>query len=136
MIKSAVRRLILNNATAATLLGSERIYPSRLPSKYVLPAIVITTISSLPQTTHTGNSGRVEISNLQLSLITRTESQLDSLERAVRTALDLRKETVALGSNTVSVLASFLEDVQDLQGYEYEKEDEIVKILDFSFIWR
>ena len=136
MIKSAVRKLVLNNATAASLLGSERVHPSRLPSKYVLPAVVITTITSMPQTTHSGNSGRVEITTLQLSLITKTESQLDSLEGAIRTALDLRNETVTLGSNTVSILASFLEDVQDLQGYEYEKEDELVKILDFSFIWR
>lgn len=136
MIKSAVRKLILNNATASSLLDAERVFPSRLPNKYSLPSVVLTMISSEPQTMHGGNEGRIEISMVQLTLLTNSESQMGSLKEAVVTALDLKNSTVTLGSDSVEVLASFLEDTQDLQGYEYEKESEIVTTMDFSFIWR
>ena len=85
---------------------------------------------------HGGNEGRIEISMVQLTLLTNSESQMGSLKEAVVTALDLKNSTVTLGSDSVEVLASFLEDTQDLQGYEYEKESEIVTTMDFSFIWR
>ena len=136
MIKSAVRKLILENVTAASLLGSVRVFPSRLPSKYVLPSVVLTTISTMPQTAHSGNSGRVTITDIQVTILAESEEKMISLEREIIDALDLQNTDVVLGATTVSILASFLEDAQDLQGYEYEKENEIVRTIDFSFIWR
>jgi hypothetical protein len=136
MIKSAVRKLILANASASTLLGSSRVYPSRLPPKYLLPSIVISLVSSRPNTMHSGNGGRLFETTLQLSVIASSESQGQALQDLLITALDLKNTTVTLGSKSVQILASFLDDLQDLDDAEFEKEEEIVKTLDFSFIWR
>lgn len=136
MIKSAIRSLILANASASTLLGASRVYPSRLPPKYLLPSITLSLVSSVPHTMHNGNAGRLTETTLQVTLIASSEAQAQTLQDLVITVLDLRNVTVTLGSDSVQILASFLDDVQDLDDAEFEKEEEIVKTLDFSFIWR
>jgi len=138
VIKYAVRQAIVNNGTLAALVGT-RVYPSQLPNPYTLPSIVLHTIYDVAITPHSGKSGEVRETGVQCNVLAHSDlTGMQIIEGLINLFHAIAPLTVVLpsGAGTIYILSGFLEDSQDSKDNDFEREKEVLKIVDFKFLWR
>lgn len=131
-------KAIVDNGTLAGLLGA-RVYPSQLPNPYILPSVVVHTIYDAALTPHSGKAGEVRETGIQCNVLAHSDLVgMQIIEGLINIFHSIAPLTVVLPSagGTVYILSGFLEDSQDSKDNDFEREKEVLKIVDFKFLWR
>jgi len=95
-ITGAIRQLIVDNATAAAIVG-QRVYPVILPQSAIYPAVKMHIVSSGGNNTKSGVSSEDTIM-LQVSSFAFTYNDAQRSDDAIRAAIDYYRGTVLVGA--------------------------------------
>lgn len=95
---------LLSGAAAVTAITSTRIYPVELPEGVALPAIVMDLISNVREGAIDAAASRhVTRARVQVSLLTSSYTQQESLRNAVVAAMQFQRGAIG-GESVISVL--------------------------------
>tara|TARA_R110000868_G_scaffold23387_1_gene94409 strand:- start:9600 stop:9989 length:390 start_codon:yes stop_codon:yes gene_type:complete len=81
---------LLSTNTGVTNLVSTKIYPIEAPQTIAFPYIVFQAISNMPTNTKSGAS-TMDKTRIQVTIVAKKQSEIDSIGAAVRSALDFIK---------------------------------------------
>lgn len=124
MIESAIRHILVNDATVKTL--TTRIFPVTIPQDPIYPLILYTKISGMRDHILQGPSGFAH-PRFQIDAFAETYTAAKSLANAIRKALDGYRGTV-LDTRIGSCLIDSERDI-------YESEIKIYRVSQDYLIW-
>lgn len=117
-----IKAIAIQSATVNSLCAG-RIYPSKIPQKAALPAVVTTLVSSLTNDTKTGAGDR-DTSRVQVDAFAEKLEDADNLADAIRGRLEYFFGDVAVGDTTYTVTSCrFL-----TQNHIWEDEKELNRV--------
>ena len=86
---SIFTKLSTDGSATSALLGVStdcRVYPGQAPDKMAMPFVVMTMVSSNPETTHDASSD-FDLSDIQFSIVAGTYSEAWAIRKAIRSDL-------------------------------------------------
>ncbi len=90
MSASTIIYSLLSTNTGVTNLVGTKIYPIEAPQTIAFPYIVFQAISNMPTNTKSGVSS-MDKTRIQVTIVAKKQSEIDSIGAAVRSALDFIK---------------------------------------------
>ena len=90
MSASTIIYSLLSTNTGVTNLVGNKIYPIEAPQTIAFPYIVFQAISNMPTNTKSGVSS-MDKTRIQVTIVAKKQSEIDSIGAAVRSALDFIK---------------------------------------------
>lgn len=124
----AIIRALLNVPAVTSLVPYARIADTQLPTGTAMPAIVLSTISALPEPSLNYNAAPRARARVQINPLALNPAGVRAVQAAVRSALDFQHQVTAAGKLVVSCRfgGEGIEDKDTETGYWTQPADYIL----------